>query len=64
MKRLIAIAVSILVNAGALAVIGIGIDQSATPHGKVYITELTAQTDLPVVARANDVSKPHSALQL
>lgn len=52
MRNLIAIAASVFINAGALTVIAAGITQSATPDGKVYVTQLT--TDLTVLAQVDE----------
>ena len=64
MKRfsLIAIAVSLAVNAAALGVIASGIDESSLPHGQVVVTELEAQVAAPVYAQANGDSSGAVAL--
>ena len=51
MKRLIAIAASIAVNAIALGAIAAGIAETQTPAGQVQITELTVAADVPVYAQ-------------
>jgi len=50
MKRLslIAVAVSVVINAGALGLIASGIEESSLPHGQVVVTELSG--DAPSTA--------------
>lgn len=63
MKRLIAIAASIAVNAVALGVIAAGILQTETPAGHVYVTELPVAADVPVYAQAQ-IEPPHAPTAL
>jgi hypothetical protein len=48
MKRLslIAVAVSVVINAGALGLIASGIEESSLPHGQVVVTELGGDAPL------------------
>lgn len=46
MKRLIALAASIALNAGVLSALALNVHVNQTPAGRVYITELSAQNDL------------------
>ena len=57
MKRLslIAVAASLIINAGALGVIASGIDESSLPQGHVTVTELSADTQSPIYAQADAV---------
>ncbi len=50
---LIAIAASLVINAGALGVIASGIEESSLPHGQVVVTELAAEA-ASVYAQAGD----------
>jgi hypothetical protein len=46
MKRLIALAASVALNATALGALAVNVHLDQTPAGQVYITELSAQKDL------------------
>lgn len=63
MKRLslIAVVVSLAINASALGVIGLGIEESSLPRGQVVVTELETQS--AVYASAN-VSDDHGSVAL
>jgi flagellar basal body P-ring protein FlgI len=56
MKRLslIAVAASLVINAGALGVIASGIDESSLPRGQVVVTELDGE-QAPIYAQADGV---------
>jgi hypothetical protein len=63
MNRLVAVIASVLINAIALGVIAMGVNQSQTPHGKVYITELNDSPASGVYAQVSD-STSHGKLAL
>lgn len=46
MKRLIALAASIVFNASVLGALALNVYLEQTPAGQVYVTELSAQKDL------------------
>lgn len=58
MKRLIALAASILVNASVLGALEHNVYVAQTPEGHVYVTELGASKAAPTYAQAD--SKPRS----
>ena len=53
MKRfsLIAVALSLAVNAGALVVIAAGIEESSLPRGQVIVSEFVDQADATLIAQ-------------
>lgn len=51
MKRLIALAASIILNASVLGALGWNVYASQTPQGHVVVTELGASTDVPAYAQ-------------
>lgn len=57
MKRLslIAVAASLAINAGALAVIASGIDESSLPQGQVVVTEWVGDPQSQTYAQADGV---------
>jgi hypothetical protein len=53
MKRLIAIAASIIVNASVLGALEHNAYVAQTPEGRVYVTELGASKSMPTYAQAD-----------
>ncbi len=64
MKRLslIAVAASLIINAGALGVIASGIEESSLPQGQVVVTELAAESSAAVYAQANGTAATPAVL--
>ncbi|HEY6641533.1 hypothetical protein [Povalibacter sp.] len=63
MKRLslIAVAASLVINAGALGAIAFGIDESSLPRGQVVITEFSGESQQSVYAQADLIAGRNAA---
>ena len=62
-EEILAVLAKYGINAIALGVIAMGVNQSQTPHGKVYITELNDSPASGVFAQVSD-STSHGKLAL